>query len=224
MSRTFAGERQVPENDQANQTTEQHKNQKPHQKQTQTKKPQQNKPKQQNQPFTLVRRRAQVARPGLEQSKKNSLGCTGMHCVSEECIRFKCRQDEACIGIIGIQEGRQADIAACHTPSHREDPVVSQLQDQNSRPGTIRANLFRSPVQYLEAMGTFPHAYLNYHPCPSLCFVLEEPTVSGAAPLPGSFEMQGKRDLCQLRPLVFAIPGLSNIRAGHRIYVVGYVG
>ena len=26
----------------------------------------------------------------------------------------------------------------------REDPVVSQLQDQNSRPGTIRANLFRS--------------------------------------------------------------------------------
>ena len=46
------------------------------------------------------------------------------------------------------------------------------------------------------------------HPCPSLCFVLEEPTVSGAAPPPrvGSFEMQGKRHLCQLRPIVFAIP------------------
>ena len=105
------------------------------------------------------------------------------------------------MGIIGIQEGRQADIAACHPPSHREDPVVSQLQDQNSRPGTIRANLFRSPVQYLEAVGSFPHAYLPCHLCPSLCFVLEEQTVSGAAaaPLPrvGSFEMQGKRDLCQ---------------------------
>ena len=151
-----------------------------------------------------------------------------MHCVSEECSRCKCRQDEACIGINRIQEGRQADIAAsaCHSPSHREDPVVSQLQDQIARPGTITANLFRSPVQYLEAVGTFPHAYLPCHPCPSLCFVLEEPTVSGAAPLPkvGSFEMQGKRDLCQLRPIVFAIPGLSSIRAGHRIYVVGYVG
>ena len=131
-----------------------------------------------------------------------------MHCVSEECIRCKCRQDEACIGINGIQEGRQANITACHTPSHREDPVVSQLQDQNARP---------------EAVGTFPHAYLPCHPCPSLCFVLEEPTVSGAAPLPrvGSFEMQGKRDLCQLRPIVF---GLSSIRAGHRIYVVGMWG
>ena len=39
-------------------------------KRTQTKKPQQNKPKQQNQPFTLVRRRAQVARARLEQSNK----------------------------------------------------------------------------------------------------------------------------------------------------------
>ena len=151
-SQTIADEGQVPENDQANQATKQHKQPK-HNPNKPNKKPQPNKQEQQNQPFTLVRRRAQVSRPGLEQSEKNSLGCTGMHCVSEECIRFKCRQDEACIGIIGIQEGRQADIAACHTPSHREDPVVSQLQDQNSRPGTIRANLFRSSVQYLEAVG-----------------------------------------------------------------------
>ena len=123
-------------------------------------------------------------------------------------------------------EGRQAATAACQTHPHREDPVVSQMQDHVARPGTIRANLFQSPVQYLEAVGTFPHAYLPCPPCPSLGFVLEEPTVSGAAPLPrvGSFEMQGKRDLCQLRPIVLAIPGLSSIHAGHRIYVVGYVG
>ena len=93
-----------------------------------------------------------------------------MHCVSQECMRFKCRL-EACI------EGWQADIAACHNPSHREDQV-SQLQDQNSRPGTIRES---GPV--LEAAGTFPHAYLPCYPCPSLCFVLAQ-TVSGAAPLP----------------------------------------
>ena len=66
---TFAGEGQVPENDQANQTTKQHKNQNTT-KTNPNKKPQQNKPKQQNQPFTLVRRRAQVARARLEQSNK----------------------------------------------------------------------------------------------------------------------------------------------------------
>ena len=61
---------------------------------------------------------------------------------------------------------------------------------------------------------------------PSLCFVLEGQTVSGVARLSrvGSFEMQGKRDLCQLRPIVFAIPGLGGIRAGHRIYVAGSLG
>ena len=148
-----------------------------------------------------------------------------MPCVFEESSRCKCRQDGARIGIQRKFEGRQADIAACHAPSHGEDPV-SQMQDHVARPGTIRANLFQRPVQYLEAVGTFPHAYPPCPPCPSLGFVLEEPTVSGAASLPrvGSFEMRGKRDQCQLRPIVFAIPGLSSIRAGHRIYVVGYVG
>ena len=45
-------------------------------------------------------------------------------------------------------------------------------------------------------------------------------------PLPrvGSCEMQGKRDQCPLRPIVFAIPERSSIRAGHRIHVVGMWG
>ena len=74
-SQTIADEGQVPENDQANQTTKQHKQPK-HNQNKPNKKPQPNKRKQQNQPFTLVRRRAQVARPGLEQSKKK---LTRMH-------------------------------------------------------------------------------------------------------------------------------------------------
>ena len=74
-SQTIADEGQVPENDQANQTTKQHRQPKHHQNKP-NKKPQPNKRKQQNQPFTLVRRKAQVARPGLEQSKKK---LTRMH-------------------------------------------------------------------------------------------------------------------------------------------------
>ena len=74
-SQTIADEGQVPENDQANQTTKQHKQPK-HNQNKPNKKPQPNKQKQQNQPFTLVRRRAQVARPRLEQSKKK---ITRMH-------------------------------------------------------------------------------------------------------------------------------------------------
>ena len=110
--------------------------------------------------------------------------------------------------------------------SHREDPVVSHLECHLSRPWTTIANLCRNPVQYLEAVGTFPPAYLPCHPCQSLCFVLDGQTVSGVARIPrvGSFEMKGKWDLCQLQSIVFAIPELGGIRAGHRIYVAGYLG
>ena len=64
----------------------------------------------------------------------------------------------------------------------KRDPVVSQMQDHVARPGTIRANLFRSPVQYLEAW-VLSLANMSCHPCPSLGFVLEEPTGARRCPV-----------------------------------------
>ena len=143
-----------------------------------------------------------------------------------QCIGSECSQDQASSirpGCTEIKAGGQRRLPKHHIEKTQWSP---NCKSHLSRPGTTSANLCRNPVQYLEAVGTFPHAYLPCHPCPSLCFVLEEPTVSGAAPLPrvGSFEMQGKRDLCQLQSIVFAIPGLGGTRAGHRIYVAGHQG
>ena len=65
-----------------------------------TKKPPPNKRKQQNQPITMVRRKVQQGSLRTRAKKPHS---DAQSCIVSlrKCIRFECRQDEACMGIIG---------------------------------------------------------------------------------------------------------------------------
>ena len=90
-----------------------------------------------------------------------------MHCVSEECIRFKCRQDEACIGIIGRSRRKAGGTLPPATLLHIEKTQWSpncriKAQGQGRSVQTFSG----SPVQYLEAVGTFPHALPALPPLP----------------------------------------------------------
>ena len=102
----------------------------------------------------------------------------------------------------------------------REDQCLPTAKVVCQGPWATSANLCRNPVQFLEAVGTFPLAYLPCHPCQSLCSVLDGQTVSGVARIPrvGSFEMQGKRDLCQLQSIVSAIPELVKTQGAPALF------
>ena len=144
----------------------------------------------------------------------------------KQCMGSECSQDQA--GSINMVASKRKAGGPRRLPKHHIEKTQwsPNCKCHLSRPWTTSANLCRNPVQYLEAVGTFPPAYLPCHPCQSLCSVLDGQTVSGVARIPrvGSFEMQGKWDLCQLQSIVFAIPELGGIRAGHRIYVAGHQG
>ena len=175
----------------------------------------------QDKPISQVK---QITKWNTRRTKaKISLGCIGRLRNWEAVYWFRMEPESCWHNTSQRKAGGPRRLPQLHIEKTQWSP---NCKGYLSRSWPTSANLCRNPVQYLEAVGTFPLAYLPCHPCPSLCFVLEGQTVSGVAQLPrvGSFEMQGKRDLCQLRPIVFAIPGLGSIRAGHRIYVAGSLG
>ena len=143
--------------------------------------------------------------------------------------RSECSQDQAGSRNMLASKGKAGGprrLPTHHIEKTQWSPTWNVICTGNGLLWTTVANLCRNRVPHLEAVGTFPPAYLPCHPCQSLCSVLYGQTVSGVARIPrvGSFEMKGKWDLCQLQSIVFAILELGGVRAGHRIYVAGCLG
>ena len=131
-----------------------------------------------------------------------------------QCIGSECSQDQAGSRNMVAAKGKAGGprrLPTHHIEKTQWSPTWNVICLGNGLPWTTIANLCRNRVQHLEAVGTFPPAYLPCHPCQSLCSVLDGQTVSGVARIPrvGSFEMKGKWDLCHANRSQLCLPFLS---------------